>query len=82
MFCRVGENACPRRIQPSLALTEDKNDETHVSGPPRRWGGPEWIVATSVSQGCESAGPNPIQPSVALAEGEDAQNHFLGPPRR
>jgi len=52
MICGVSENACPRRIQPPLALTKSGDDETHFSGPPRRWGGPEWILATSVSQGC------------------------------
>ena len=82
MVCRVGEIACPQRIQPSLALREGKNYETHFSGPPRRWGGPEWMVATCVSRGCKNACPQLIQPSLALTEGEDAQNNFSGPLHR
>jgi len=78
MVCRVGENACTRRNQQSLALTEGEDDETHFSGPPRRWGGPAWRVATSVSRGCENACPQPIQPSLALIEGGDDQTHYSG----
>jgi len=36
MDCRVGENACPLRIQPSLALKESGDDETSFLGLPRR----------------------------------------------
>jgi len=64
MFCRVGENACPWQIQPSLALTEGEDDETHLSVPPRPWGGLEYRAVVSVSQGCENSYPQPIQPSL------------------
>jgi len=66
MVCRVCENECPRRNQPPLAQKEGEDDATLFSGPPRRWGGPEWRVATSVSRECENACPQPIQPSLAL----------------
>jgi len=82
MVCRVSENACPRRNQLSLALTEGEDDETHFSEPPRRWGGPEWTVATSVSRGCENACPQPIQPSLDQTECGDDQTHYSGPPRQ
>jgi len=38
--------------EPSLALTEGEDDRTHFSGPPRRWGVPEWSATTRVSRGC------------------------------
>jgi len=63
--------AYPWPVQPSLALIEGKDDLTHFSGPPRRWGGPEWSAKTTVCRGCESAFPQPIQPSLTLTEVED-----------
>jgi len=63
MVCRAGENACSRQTRPSLAMTESEDDKTHFSGPPRRWGGPEWRVVTSVSRECKKR-VSPADPAV------------------
>jgi len=82
MVSQVFENACPQRNLPLLTLTEEKDDATPFSRPPRRWGGPESKVATSVSRRGENACPQPIHPSLALKEGGDDQTNYSGPPRR
>jgi len=82
MICRVCENACPRRNQPSFALTEGEDVETHFSGQPTRWGGPEWSAKAMVFLVCENTCPFRNRPSLALTEGRDDKTHYSGPPRR
>jgi len=73
---RECKNACPQPIQPSLALTEGGDDQTHYTGPPHRWGGPEWSAKTMVFRVCENACPRRNQLSLALTEGEGDETHF------
>jgi len=82
MVCRVCENAYTRQNQPSLALTEGEDDETHFSGPPRRWGRPEWSGKAVVCRVRKNACTRQTQPSLALTEDEDDEAHFSGLPRR
>ena len=63
-------------MQPSLALTEGGDDHTHYSGPPGRWGGPEWSAKTLVCRVCEKACTHPIQPSLALTEVGDDHSYY------
>jgi len=82
MVCRGCENACPQPIQSSLALTEGGNDNTLYSGPPGRWGGPEWSAKTMVCRGREKACTGRTWPSLAQIEGEDDEKPHPCPSHR
>jgi len=79
---RGRKHASLQPIQPSLPLTEGKDDQIHFSGPPRRWGGPGSSAKSMVCRAGENACPRRNQPSVALTEGTNDETHFSGPPRR
>jgi len=76
------ENACPQPIQPSLALTEGGDDQTHYSGPPRRWGGTEWSAKTMVCRGRENACTQRTWPSLAQIDGKDDEKPLPCPLHR
>jgi len=69
-----------RILVPIVGPGED--NETHFSGPPRRWGGNEWSAKAMVFRVRENACPRRIWPSLAQVEGEDDEMPRPCPPHR